>query len=213
VFDGVASLLNKSLLQKPPQGDKEPRLLMLETIREYGLERLASGGEAHATRAAHAAYYLALAEQAEPQLDGHEQLSWVERLEREHDNLRTALSWLLEPGSAGESKELALRLAAALWRFWLVHGHVSEGRHWLERALDGSEQVGSARRAKALMDAGLLATGQDDFGQAEARCGEALALYRELGDRPGSALCLTTLGYMAIRPPESTSRGASWHRD
>jgi predicted ATPase/DNA-binding CsgD family transcriptional regulator len=198
VFDGVASLLDKSLLQKPAQGDEEARLLLLETIREYGLERLASGGEAHATRAAHAAYYLALAEQAEPQLDGQEQIGWVERLEREHDNLRAALTFLVEQGSAGQSKELALRLAAALWRFWLVHGHVSEGRHWLERALEGSEKVGSARRAKALMGAAVLATAQDDFSQAEARCGEGLALYRELGERRGSALCLAMLGYMAM---------------
>ncbi len=171
---------------------------MLETIREYGLERLAYGGEAHATRQAHAASCLALAEQAEPQLDGPQQPSWFERLEREHDNLRAALSWLLEQGSAGQSKELALRLAAALWRFWLVHGHVSEGRRWLERALDESEQVGSTRRAKALMGAAVLATAQDDFGQAEVRCGEALALYRELGERRGSALCLAMLGYMAM---------------
>src|SRR6266566_5620741 len=198
VFDRVASLLDKSLLQQPAQGDEERRLLLLETIREYGLERLASGGEAHATRQAHAAYYLALAEQAEPQLDGHEQLGWFQRLEREHDNLRAALTFLVEQGSAGESKELALRLAGALWRFWLVHGHVSEGRNFLERVLDGSEQGGSAWRAKALLGVGALATAQDDSGQAEALCGEGLALYRELGDRRGSALCLAMLGYMAM---------------
>src|SRR6266567_1005303 len=198
VFDGVALLLDKNLLQKPAQGDEEPRLLMLETIREYGLERLASEGEAHATRQAHAAYYLALAEQAEPQLDSHEQLSWFQRLEREHDNLRAALTFLVEQGSVGQSKELALRLAGALWRFWLVHGHVSEGRHFLERALEGSEQRGSAWRAKALLGVGALATSQDDSGQAEVLCGEGLALYRELGDRRGSALCLAMLGYMAM---------------
>src|SRR6266568_5059015 len=198
VFDGVASLLDKSLVQQPAQGEEEPRLLLLETIREYGLDRLASGGEAHATRQAHAAYYLRLSEQAEPQLDGHEQLGWFQRLEREHDNLRAALTFLVEQGSAGQSKELALRLAGALWRFWLVHGHVSEGRNFLERALDGSEQGGSAWRAKALLGVGALATSQDDSGQAEVLCGEGLALYRELGDRRGSALCLAMLGYMAM---------------
>ena len=198
IFDGVASLLDKSLVQQQAQGDEEPRLMMLETIREYGLELLTSGGEAQATREAHAVYYLALAEQAEPELDGPQQISWLQRLEREHDNLRAALSWLLEQGSAGQSKELALRLAGALWRFWLIHGHLSEGRHWLERALDGSEKGRSARRAKALMGAGVLATSQDDFGQAEALCGEGLALYRELGERRGSAPCLSMLGYMAM---------------
>ncbi|MFL5657844.1 MAG: ATP-binding protein, partial [Ktedonobacteraceae bacterium] len=198
VMEGMISLVDKTLLQHTGRDGEEPRFAMLETIREYGLEALASEGEAHVTRQAHAAYYLRLSERAEPQLDGQEQLSWFQRLEREHDNLRAALTFLVEQGSAGQSKELALRLAGALWRFWLVHGHVSEGRHWLERVLDGSETVGSAWRAKALLGVGALATSQDDSGQAEALCGEGLALYRELGDRRGSALCLAMLGYMAM---------------
>src|SRR5438105_7277232 len=118
VLEGMASLLDKSLLQRTERDDGEPRFAMLETIREYGLETLASGGEAQATRQAHAAYYLTLVEQAEPQLSGPHQLSWFKRLEREHDNLRAALSWFLAPSSHGQSSELGLRLSGALSRFW-----------------------------------------------------------------------------------------------
>jgi tetratricopeptide (TPR) repeat protein len=171
---------------------------MLETIREYGLEELASSSEEEVTRAAHAAYYLALAEQVEPKLSGPEQVIWFERLEREHDNLRAALSWFLEQRSDGQSKELALRLSGALSRFWDIRGYISEGRHWLEQTLDESRGTRSAVRAKALIGAGALATMQDDFSQAEGLCGEGLALYRELGDRQGSATALCALGYAAM---------------
>ena len=198
VFDGLASLMDKSLVQQQAQRDEEPRFTMLETIREYGLEALASCGEEQATRQVHAAYYLALAEQAEPELTGPQQLSWFERLEREHDNLRAALSWLLEQGSDSQSNELALRLSSALWRFWEIRGYAGEGRRWLERALEISRGVRSAMQAKALISAGGLATLQDDFGQAEALCGEGLALYRELGDRQGSATALSIWGYAAM---------------
>jgi predicted ATPase len=198
VLEGMASLLDKSLLQRTERDGEEPRFVMLEIIREYGLEVLASEREAQATRTAHAAYYLALAEQAEPELSGPQQLSWFERLEREHDNLRAALSWFLEQDSERRRSELALRFSGALSRFWEIRGYVSEGRRWLERVLDESRGVRSAVRAKALVGAGALATLQDDFGQAEALCGEGLALYRELGDRRGSATALSCLGYATM---------------
>jgi predicted ATPase/DNA-binding CsgD family transcriptional regulator len=198
VLEGMASLVDKSLLQRTGRDGEEPRFAMLETIREYGLEVLTSVREAPATRTSHATYYLALAEQAEPQLNGPEQLTWFERLEREYDNLRAALSWLLEQGSEGQNSELALRLGGALWRFWEIHGYMSEGRHWLEQALDESRGVSSAVRAKALTGAGMLTALQDDFGQAEALCGEGLVLYRELGDHRGSATALSSLGYTAL---------------
>jgi DNA-binding CsgD family transcriptional regulator/tetratricopeptide (TPR) repeat protein len=161
------------------------------------LELLDSEGEAQAIRQAHAVYYLSLAEQAEPQLSGSEQIRWFERLEREHDNLRAALSWFLEQGSDGQSKELALRLSGALQLFWGIRGYESEGRRWLERSLDASEQVRAAVRAKALIGAGRAASFQDDFVQSEALCREGLALYRELGDRQGSAVALSVWGYAA----------------
>src|SRR5205823_1716748 len=120
MLDGVASLINKSLVQQTAQEGEQSRLVMLETIREYGLEVLASGGEAEATREAHASYYLALAEQAELELSSPQQISWFERLEREHDNLRAALSWFLEQGPDMQRSELAMRLSGALSQFWFI---------------------------------------------------------------------------------------------
>ena len=198
VFEGAASLMDKSLVQQQAPRDEEPRLMMLETIREYGLELLASGGEVQAAREAHAAYYLALAEQAEPELSGPQQYSWFERLEREHDNLHAALSWFREQSSNGQTRELALRLSGALAWFWFIRGYASEGRQWLEWVLDKSRGIRSAMRAKALIGAGELAALQDDCCQAELLCGEGLALYRELGDRRGSATSLTFWGYAVM---------------
>jgi predicted ATPase/DNA-binding CsgD family transcriptional regulator/uncharacterized protein HemY len=198
VLEGIIALVDKSLLQQTAREGEEPRFAMLETIREYGLDELASCGEAEFTRQAHAAYYLALAEQAEPELTGPHQLAWFERLEREHDNLRAALSWLLEQGANEQSNELALCLSGALRQFWGTRGYVREGRRWLERALDENHGMRSAARAKALASAGLLTAFQDDFGQAEALCREGVELYRELGDRRGSATTLSTLGYAAL---------------
>ena len=102
--------------------------MLLETIREYGLEALEASGEMEATRQAPAAHYLRLAEQAELELDGPQQAVWLERLERENENVRTALRWSLERGEAGQSMELALRLGGALWLFWVVRGRSTEGR-------------------------------------------------------------------------------------
>jgi len=198
VLEGMISLVDKSLLQQTGQDDEEPRFAMLETIRAYGLEALASCGEAQATHEAHAAYYLALAEQAEPELSGPQQLSWFERLEQEHDNLRAALSWLLEQGTDGQSNELTLRLGGALSQFWEIRGYVHEGWHWLEKALEISPRVRSAVRAKALVGAGALATIREDFSLAEALCAEGLAIYRELGDRLGSATALWRWGAAAL---------------
>src|SRR2546429_5724641 len=130
-LDEIASLLDKSLLVQVALDDEEPRLNMLETIREFGLECLEALGEMEATQQAHAAYYLALAEKAERELGGPELVAWLDRLEWEHDNLRTALHWFLEQGKAegdveskdgGQNIEMALRLGAALERFWVVRG-------------------------------------------------------------------------------------------
>jgi predicted ATPase/DNA-binding CsgD family transcriptional regulator len=196
VLECVASLIDKSLVQQTAQEGEQSRLVMLETIREYGLEVLASDGEVEAMHEAHATYYLVLAEQAEPELSGPQQIIWFERLEREHDNLRAALSWFLKQGSDAHRSELALRLGGALAQFWEIRGYVSEGRHWLERVLSISRGVRSAGLAKALIGAGLIASFQDDFGQAEAWCREGLALHRELGDRQGSAAALLIWGYV-----------------
>ncbi len=141
VLDAVERLVDKSLLRQEAQADGEPRLLMLETIREYALERLAASGETEATRRRHADYYLALAEQAEPLLAGEQQVPWLNRLEQEHENLRAALTWVFQEAGGADLhlkaalREQTLRLVGALWSFWYIHCHYREGKQWLQAAL------------------------------------------------------------------------------
>ena len=199
-FEGVASLIDKSVVQQREQEDEEPRLVMLETIREYGLEALATRGEMEATRQAHAAYYLALAEAAEPELIGPQQAVWLERLEEEHDNLRAGLRWSLEQAEGEERdqrKETALRLGTALRRFWMIRGHISEGRSFLELALTARQGIAASVRARALQAAASLAVQIRDTERAEMLCEESLTLCRELGDRAGMAFSLYQLGMLA----------------
>jgi len=196
-LEGVASLIDKSLLQQTEQEGEEPHFVMLETLREYGLERLASHEEEEATRWAHAAYYLRLSEEAEQNSFGAEQAVWLERLEQEHDNLRAALRWSLEQGEAGHSIELALRLGGALKMFWILHGHYSEGRTFLERALASGQGVMVSIQAKALMAATYLAINQSDIDRAETLCEESLALSRELSDTTGIENILSLQGSIA----------------
>lgn len=172
----------------------EPRFTMLETIREYGLECLAASGEEAATRRTHAEYFLALAEKARPALVGSEQVAWLERLETEHDNLQAALRWAL----ASEAVHLSLRLAGALACFWLMRGHLSEGRRWLARALAASEGAAMSARARVLHGAAVLADAQGDFDTARALGEESLALWRTLEDRLGTATALNELGSVAL---------------
>src|SRR2546427_5173193 len=147
-IDLVASLLDKSLLQQSDRGADEPRLLMLETIREYALERLADSGEWEGTEGTRALYYLTLAERGDPELFGHQQHLWVDRLTRDSENLRAALLWL---HGQRRHQELLLRLAASLGWFWYMCGRLSEGMLWLEHALRGTRQdVAVSARLKAL---------------------------------------------------------------
>jgi ATP/maltotriose-dependent transcriptional regulator MalT len=197
VFDAVASLIDKSLLQQTEQEGEQPRLVMLETLRDYGLECLTLHGEEEVTRQAHAAYYLQLAEEAEPKLLIVDDAKWLEHLEQDHDNLRAAMQWLLKQvvGDEGrQRKEMALRLAAALRRFWIMRGHISEGLSLLEQALTARQGIAAPIRAKALQAAGSLAVYLDDTERAEMLCGESLRLCRELGDRAGIAFSLYQLG-------------------
>src|SRR5207302_10985525 len=144
-------------------------------------------GEMDVTRHAHATCYLDLAEKAELEFDNAQQAMWLERLEQEHDNLRAALQWLLEQWETGPNREMALRLSAALRRFWEGHGHLREGRSFLERALAGSEGVAVTVRTKALRVAANLALTEGDHDRVEARCAESLALCRESGDKQATA--------------------------
>ena len=170
--------------------DGEPRFMLLETIREYALEQLHADGEAGLAQRCHADYYLVLAEAAAPALTGPEQGVWFQRLEREHGNLRAALQWAHEHGSV----ELMGRLTAALWRFWYIRGHFSEGWRWLETALAQRGTMCRYVRAKVLYGASWLARLQRDFGLACALLEESLELYDALKDEQGIALALRALG-------------------
>jgi len=197
VLDGVASLLDKNLLQQREQEGNEPRLLLLETIREFGLECLATSGETEATRHAHAMYYLQLAQEAAQHWFAAQEHAWLNRLEREHDNLRTTMSWLLEHREARKSLEMALRLGAALWWFWLNRGHRNEGWGLLERALEGSEGVAVPIRATALWAAGNLAAYLGHVEQGEVLCQQSVALFRQIGDPEGMRHAVFHLGVVA----------------
>jgi predicted ATPase/DNA-binding CsgD family transcriptional regulator/DNA-binding XRE family transcriptional regulator len=188
ILDGITSLLDKHMLYQVPQSGEETderRFFMLETIREYGLACLSACGEMERTRRAHAQYYVRLAEEAETHLFGAEQMHWLHLLERERDNLRTALGWSVEQpdGALDEGtmprREMALRLAAALVHFSVVYWSIDEGRAWLERVLASSEGAPVLVRIKALSGAGWLAFHQSDMDEAAILFGKCLKLYQE----------------------------------
>jgi predicted ATPase/DNA-binding SARP family transcriptional activator len=191
VLELLGQLVDKSLVVAAEQGE-EVRYRLLETIRQYGQERLQGSEEADALRDRHRDWYLALAEQAEPELRGPAQGEWLTRLEEEHDNLRAVLAWCTQrrEGEAG------LRLGGAVWRFWEVRGYLAEGRERLAEAL-AARGADTAARAKALNGAGALARSQGDFIAARSLGEESLRICRELGDQQGIALSLNNLGIVA----------------
>jgi tetratricopeptide (TPR) repeat protein len=190
-LDGVSSLLDKSLLVREETSEEASRFVMLETIHEYASEKLHESGEAAEVSRLHAEYFLAFAEEAE--LEGPDQVSWMERLEADHDNFRAALSWLLQVGEA----ELALRIGGALWLFWRIRGHLSEGRRWLSEGLSGGDAAPAGVRARAMLVLGDLDVKQGDYPQGEEKLEASLALCREAGDRRGEAQALNMLGFIA----------------
>lgn len=206
LLDTIASLLDKSLLRQTEQEDKEPRFMMLETIREYGLERLIANGEIEAAQQAHADYYLILAEKAELELTGPQQVMWLERIEQEYNNLRAAMEWCLEREEVGHSGEMALRLAGALRLFWFVRGHYAEASRWLEEALARSGGAITVARTKALRARGNFAAMQGDRERAKALCEESLSQSRALGDKSGTAHALYILGGLAMGDNHAAAR-------
>jgi DNA-binding CsgD family transcriptional regulator len=192
ILDEMASLLDKSLILQIEE-EREARFAMLLTVREYGLECLQNSGENERVQRAHALYYIALAEQVEPEYFGTHSAEVLDQLELEYENLRAALTWLVE----SEERELALHLCATLWWFWYARGHMSEGRQWFERLLPGSEKVPAPVRAKALKSAGWFAYQQKDFDHAETLLGESLEVYQLLGDKQNIATSLYRLGLVA----------------
>jgi predicted ATPase/class 3 adenylate cyclase len=198
MLDGLGALVEQSLVQ-PREGGAEPRFGILHVIREYALERLEESDEIDTLRRAHAAYFMALTEQAEPEFYGPRATSWYDRLEREHDNLRAALGWARDHGKF----EIGMRLAAAVYRFWWVRGHIGEGRSWLEELLTAAanDQAGHIVpiqvRARALHAVGWLATWQGDYGAATTWLEQGAADAREAGDLRTLASVLNSLAAVA----------------
>jgi predicted ATPase len=189
VVDGVESLLVANLLRPSGVVGDEPRFGMLETIREYALDRAAHSGRRAELRDRHARWCLDLAEQAEAQLRGPEQLLWLERLAEEHDNLRAALEWAADDGDP----DVGLRTGAALWRFWQVRGHLDEGRRRMERLL-GSGLGSAPARAAAELTLARCAFIQGDFAALQRYFQACVPLHRERGDDHSSGFALMIMG-------------------
>jgi predicted ATPase/DNA-binding SARP family transcriptional activator len=199
LLDLLSSLADKSLLRPQDGSEGESRFTMLETIRWFGWERLQEAVEEEVLRDHHLEFFRSLVEGAEPELYSRERMEWWDRLEREQDNLRAALAWSLgEPGPETprpERVEEGLRLAGAVHTFWTYRGYCNEGREWLEKALALSDPTArTVARAKALHAAGALAMGQRDVSGSRSRLEEAVALWREIGDKQGLGRSLGWLG-------------------
>ena len=194
-LDVLTRLVDRSLVLADSQHGRA-RYRLLETIRQYGLERLRERGEEAALRARHCDWFLALAEQARPALRGPDQAAWVERLELEHDNLRAALAWGIEAGDA----ERGLRLAGALWRFWSYRGYLIEGRRWLDAvlALPDAEMTAPALLAEVLFAAGRLTHQQGEYAAAHRRFQAALSIAEQGDYAEGIIGALTQLGHLAL---------------
>src|SRR5216683_2570440 len=194
LLDGMASMVDKSLAQQVEQAKGESRFVMLETIREYALEKLQASGERTSTKRAHAAYCLVLAEEEASEPSGAQGTEWIGRFALEHDNFRAGLEWLTETGDA----EWGLRLGTALFRFWEIRECLVEGRDRLGRLL---KLVGAAAptkaRTRALFAAGVLAGEQGDYASAEMHISESQNIARQLGDNTGVAVSLNALAVFA----------------
>ncbi len=215
-LDLVASLIDKSLVRQEIQPDGQRRVRMLETIREYALERLAASGEIEAAGRRHAAFYLALAELAAPAVRGERQAEWLARLAREAGNLRAALRWAVgaEHGPPPLSSlrqadvEAGLRLGAALWRFWWMRGDATEARERLENLLTlSSAAPATAARAKALNGAGTLARQLGDYPAARSLFEQSLSAARQVDNQLLIADALHGLGRLAyVQGDHETAR-------
>ncbi|MBV9356738.1 MAG: AAA family ATPase, partial [Chloroflexi bacterium] len=193
ILEGIGGLLDHSLLRKEPDPDGYLRVGMLESMRAFALEQLAAQRELESTQRRHALFYVSLAEQAAaPRLDGPKGPALVSRLEREHDNLRAALRWLLDHGDV----ERGVQLAGALWSFWEVRGHLSEGVTWLDAALASERPVSPVARARALIGAAALRRERGDYATAAASARESATIRRAVGDQVGLAESLLILAHI-----------------
>jgi predicted ATPase len=206
VLDGLTSLVENNLLQRDPALDADARYRMLETIREFSLECLrASGAEAPARRA-HLEHVLSVVERVTPRLDGPQQGGGLDELERDHDNLRAAFEWAI----GSDDADAAAQLAAGLWRFWLMRGHLREGRDRLSRVL-AVLPPSAPQRLPLLAAAGSLAQNMGEYVEARAWHQQAVDLARVTGDQPGVARALNDLGWVAWRQGDYEAARALSH--
>jgi predicted ATPase/class 3 adenylate cyclase len=192
-LEGIASLVDESLLRQAEDLGGNPRFSLLETVREFGLERLAASGEEEQVRRRHAAYFADLAQALRPGSDGPDQVRVLARLEAEQDNLRAAMAWAIDQADT----VTALRLVANLWKYWLVRSQQTEGREWLERSLAILGDASVDLRLEALFAAGLFARHQGDYHQATVHGEAGVALARASGDPLAVARALSFLGLVA----------------
>ena len=194
VLEGLAALVDESLVRQRETDTGEPRFSMLEIVREYALERLSGSGDGDETRRRHLEHFVSLAEEAEPKLADRDQIAWFARLEDEHDNLRAALAFALD----SDDPSSALRLAVGVRGFWQIHGYLVEGRQALESALAATPDVPSELRAKALNLSGILAGEQGEFDTARLRFRAALEDAHVVGSTHVISSALVNLGNLAF---------------
>ncbi len=190
----LAALVDLNLLRRSPRPSSDPRFAMLETVREYAVQVLEHEGRLEPARWAHTRHFLELAEEAEAGFERDEQTAWLERMERELDNVRAALDFAFSSGRT----ECGLRIAAALSRFWRAHGHVTEARRWLAEGLAQADGVPSDVRARALWAAARQAMAQSADDDARALVEEALPLFRDLGRERETVFALGELAWIAL---------------
>jgi len=193
LFEGLSSLVAQNLVQRMDRAGAEPRFAMLETIREYAFECLADSREQSATRRTHAAYFLVLAEEGNPELTPLDRGRWLTQCDIEIDNLRYALDWLFET----KEVDWSLRLCVALFRFWDMREHLTEGRARLEHVLNMAGRERSKERARVSLFLGALTTAQGDYPAATDFLERSLSLYGEIGDRSGIAASLNAIAITA----------------
>lgn len=196
VLEGLGSLVDKNLLRQEEQQDGEPRFVMLETVREFGIECLTTSGEVEAFQTAHMEFFLKFSKDALPFLTGPQQAMWLERFQQEHNNLRAALDYSLSKTDT----PTGLELASTLWRFWEIRGYLTEGRTYTEKllALETTPKP-TKTRLKVLYAAGVLADAQSDYKAARSYFEQHLAINRKLGDKWGIASSLNNLGIITLR--------------
>jgi predicted ATPase/transcriptional regulator with XRE-family HTH domain len=198
--DRLASLVDQSMLRQINTARGEQRFEMLESLREYALERLAvDSKEWTVLKRRHARYFMGLAEAAESRLGGNEQEIWLERLEMEHDNLLAALNWSYTSQDEGE---IGLLLAGAVWQFWLIRGYINEGMGWFSRLIERAKSAPNLARARAFNGFGFLNWAWDDLPKAKILLNESLSIFRQLEDKHGIAWVLNHLAHVALAQNE-----------